>query len=466
MRSSENVFEFFANESAYADLDVGGAAARLSLAIRCRTVSDCADDAPFRAIHALIRESYPNVMAAGSFELVGRSVLISIPGSDPALRPALFMSHLDVVPVVAGTEDDWTHGAFSGDIADGFIWGRGALDIKDQVFGVLEAAEYLLAHGGSFRRGVYLAFGQDEETFNTGAKAIADLLESRGVTLEFLLDEGGGKITSGEPYGAPGIFVSTVDLMEKGYADLELSVKSVGGHSSRPFGGTSLGILSEAIAAITKNPFTAELSDVMRGAFAALGPYINAEPLKSLLADFDGNREAIAQCCMENPTLFPHVTTTIAPTVIRGSSAACNVMPQNMEAVINFRIAAGHTPDEIMDRCRALIADSRVSLSFLQSNPPSSIARTDGLGYRALQNALMAHYQNVVFFPFATAGATDARQYEQICDTCLRCSPFMSPEADTKTGVHGTDERISLRTYAQGIRTLITLMRGVCCIET
>ena len=462
MRSPENVFEFFTNESAYADLDIGGAAARLSLAIRCRTVSDCADSAPFDAIHDLIRSGYPRVMAAGSFETVGRSVLIHIPGSDPALRPALFMSHLDVVPVVAGTEDDWTHDAFSGDIADGFIWGRGALDIKDQVFGVLEAAEYLLAHGGSFRRGVYLAFGQDEETFNTGAKAIADLLESRGVTLEFLLDEGGGKITSGEPYGAPGIFVSTVDLMEKGYADLELSVRSAGGHSSRPFGGTSLGILSEAIASITRNPFPAELSDVIRGAFAALGPYITAEPLKSLLADFDGNREAIAQCCLENPTLFPHVTTTIAPTVIRGSSAACNVMPQNMESVINFRIAAGHTPEEVMAHCAAAVNDDRVSLRFLQANPPSAIARTDGFGYAKLLEAAEKFYDGVVFVPFATAGATDARQYENICDTCLRFSPFMAPESDTKAGVHGTDERISVRAYAQGIRVLIELMQLAC----
>lgn len=462
---ADQIFDFYKNETAYADLDVPSAAQRLSLAIQCRTVSGT-DDAPFQKLHELIQSGFPNINRFGTFELVGRSVLITIPGSNPQLRPALFMSHLDVVPVVAGTENDWTYDAFSGKIADGYIWGRGTLDIKNQVFGCLEAAEYLLSHGMQPERTVYLAFGEDEETFNTGAKAISDLLKSRGVTLEFLLDEGGGTITSGEAFGAPDVFISPINLMEKGYADLQLSVKSAGGHSSCPFGGTSLGILSEAISSITRNPFPAEISSVMKQAFEALSPYIKDPALGHLLSDFEANRSEIAAGCMQNRLLFPYVTTTIAPTVIRGSSDACNVMPQDMDAVINFRIAAGHTPDEIMDRCRALIADSRVSLSFLQSNPPSSIARTDGLGYRALQNALMAHYQNVVFFPFATAGATDARQYEQICDTCLRCSPFMSPEADTKTGVHGTDERISLRTYAQGIRTLITLMRGVCCIET
>jgi len=462
MRSSENVFEFFTNEAAYADLDISGAAERLSAAIRCPTISSCTDDAPFDALHELMRSSYPNVMRCGSFELLGRSVLITIPGENPALRPALFMSHQDVVSVVAGTEQDWTYDAFSGAIADGYIWGRGALDIKNQVFGVLEAAEYLLAHGARLQRGMYLAFGHDEETFNTGAKAIADLLKSRGVTLEFLLDEGGGKITSGAAYGAPDIFVSTIDLMEKGYADLELSVKSVGGHSSRPFGGTSLGILSEAISSITRNPFPAELSAVMVEAFRALEPYITDPTLKELLCDIDANRDAIAARCLETPTLFPHVTTTIAPTVIRGSSAVCNVMPQNMEAVINFRIAAGHTPEEVMAHCAAQINDDRVSLRFLQANPPSSIARTDGLGYAKLKETLTKFYQDVVFVPFATAGATDARQYEEICDTCLRFSPFFVPESDATTGVHGTNERISLRSYAHGIRVLIELMQQTC----
>ncbi len=461
MRNADCVFDFFINEDRYPDLDVQAAAQRLSRAVQCHTISGC-EDAPFRQLHELIQSGFPNINRFGSFELVGRSVLITLPGSNPQLRPALFMSHLDVVPVVAGTEKDWTYEAFSGEIADGYIWGRGTLDIKNQVFGCLEAAEYLLSRGEMPERTMYLAFGEDEETFNTGAKAIADLLKSRGVQLEFLLDEGGGSITSGEAFGAPDIFISPINLMEKGYADLQLSVKSAGGHSSCPFGGTSLGILSEAISSITKNPFPAEISSVMQQAFEALSPYLTDPTLKELLLDFDLNCEQIAEYCMQNRALFPYVTTTIAPTVIRGSSAACNVMPQDMEAVINFRIAAGHTPEQVMERCRNLIADGRVSLSFLQSNPPSAIARTDGIGYAALQEALKEHYQNVVFFPFATAGATDARQYEQICDTCLRFSPFMSPESDTKTGVHGTNERISLRTYAQGIRTLITFMKRVC----
>ena len=269
------VADYFAREDDFPDLDREGALARLSAAIRCKTINyadhSLTDYTEFDRLHAHMKASYPNIMRAGAFERLGHhAVLITIPGSDKALRPCLYMSHQDVVPVVEGTEQDWTHPAFSGDVADGYIWGRGTIDIKEQVFGVLEAAEYLLAHGKSFRRTAYLAFGDDEETLNLGALAISDHLKAQGVTLEFVLDEGSYKIDSGEAYGAPELAVATVELMEKGYADLELSVHSIGGHSSRPYGGTSLGRLSCAIADIVRAPFAVRLNEAMIGVVCTL----------------------------------------------------------------------------------------------------------------------------------------------------------------------------------------------------
>ena len=459
----KRVTDFFARETDYPDLDGDGAVQRLSAAIQCRTINyedhSRTDFSAFEALHDHIKASYPHVMAAGTFEVVSRAaVLITIPGTDQTLRPCLYMSHQDVVPVVEGTEENWTYPPFSGAVAEGYVWGRGTLDIKNQVFGVLEAAEYLLAHGKTFTRTAYLAFGDDEETLNTGALAIAQLLESRGVTLEFVLDEGGGKIEPGTPFGAPGVYVSQVDLMEKGYADLELSVHSIGGHSSRPFGGTSLGRLSQAIADITRSPFPLRLSPVMAHAFETIAPYVTEEPLKSLVADVPGNADAIAAYCNSCRELFPFVSTTIAPTVIRGSSAACNVMPQDMRAVINFRIAEGDTAEQVLAHCRAAVADESVSMRFLQGNDPSRTARCDGYGYARLVDSMSRYFPEVVFIPSMTAGATDAHQYEGICDTCLRCSPFMAEPEEAASGVHGTNERILIRAYLQGIRVLIHLM--------
>ena len=456
------VTEYFAGEDLYADLDAAAAVEHLSEAVRCKTINyaqhSLTDFGEFDRLQELMKRSFPAVMEAGTFELVGHSVLITIPGSDENLLPCLYMSHQDVVPVVAGTEKDWTHDAFSGTVNGGYIWGRGTLDIKNMVFGILEAAEYLLGHGRRFCRTAYLAFGDDEETLNLGAYSIAQTLQDRGIKLEFVLDEGGGSLEDGACFGAPGQCISLINLMEKGYADLELSAESSGGHSSRPWGGTSLEHLSRAIAAIADHPFPVRLPKAIAAMFEALAPLVTEEPLRTLVQDVPGNADAIAAWCATKPETFAYVTTTVAPTMIEGGSAACNVLPQNMRAVINFRLNEGETTESVMEHCRSVTDNDNVSLRFLQKNDPSSTARSDGFGYLTLKEALAEFYPGVCYIPAMTTGATDARRYECICDTCLRCSPFLSETEDVLRGVHGTDERISVRSYLQGIRVLIRLM--------
>lgn len=222
--------------------------------------------------------------------------------------------------------------------------------------------------------------------------------------------------------------------------------------------GTSLGRLSGAIADITRAPFAVHLNSAMTGAFETLAPYITQEPLKTLVQDVAGNADAIAACCMGSPDLFPFVTTTIAPTMIHGGSAACNVMPQDMTAVINFRLADGDTVESVMAHCREAVQDKGVEMRFLQANDPSAIARRDGYGYRTVVESFQRYYPEAVFIPSMAVGATDAHRYEEICDTCLRCSPFMTEPAEAASGVHGTNERLLVRSYLQGIRVLIDLM--------
>ena len=148
--------------------------------------------------------------------------------------------------------------------------------------------------------------------------------------------------------------------------------------------------------------------------------------------------------------------------MIRGGSDACNVLPQNMEAAVNFRIACGHTAGEVFARCRAAVGDRGIALRFLQANDPSAVARTDGLGYERLTAALGRYFGPVVYVPTLSVGATDARRYEQICDACLRCSPFVGSREEVARGVHGTDEKLAVRAYAQGIRVLIALLTDTC----
>lgn len=457
--------DLFRHEDDYGDFDRAAAVERLRSALRFDTTG-YVDTTRIRyeyfdAFHDFLKAAYPHVMAAGTWEDIGHSILITLPGSNEGLRPALFMAHQDVVPVVPGTEGDWLHGPFSGDLEDGCIWGRGAMDIKQMLIGILESADYLLSRGKSLRRTVYLAFGEDEETRGTGARAISNLLKRRGVELEFVLDEGAGDVMDAADYGAPGTLVCPIGVYEKGYADLKLTARSRGGHSSNPFHGTSLGALSRAITAIVDHPMEAHLSDAIRRSLELLAPRITEAPMADWIRDIDAHQEDILNWFLTHESLYHQAMTTAAPTMISGGSQAGNVMPQAMEAVINFRLAPPDTPESLLDHCRTLV-DENIELDFVQRVGPSIPSDVDAYGFQALKSVLERYFRELVFIPMQNRGATDARSYEQICRCVLRFGPFLEEEDISAEGIHGTNERISVRAWLQGVRVLTRLMEITC----
>jgi carboxypeptidase PM20D1 len=174
-----------------------GAAGRLAGSLRIPTISHeepaAFDAEAFRALHTYLQMAFPRAHAELQRETVAmHSLLYAWRGRDPSLKSILLAGHLDVVPVEPGTEKNWQEDPFGGQIANGFIWGRGAIDNKSAVAGTLEAVEMLLAEGFRPVRTIYLAYGHDEEVGGTGgAREIAALLKRRGVELEMVLDEGG-----------------------------------------------------------------------------------------------------------------------------------------------------------------------------------------------------------------------------------------------------------------------------------
>lgn len=466
---------YLAHEDAYPDLDAEGAVGRLSAAIRCATVNtDPAqtDFSQFERLHQLMRESYPHVMAAGTFEVIGQSVLITIPGSDASLDPILLMAHEDVVPVVEGTEDAWTHPPFSGTVDDTYIWGRGSMDIKLMVTGELEAAEYALAHGGKLKRTLFLAFGEDEETYGTGAQAIAATLAERGQHLAFLLDESVSVVRDMGLYGAPGTLAIEAALAEKGYVNIEITAPSAGGHSSNPFHGTSLGTLARAIARIEDAAFPGELTRTTLDLLKRLSPFITKEPWRSLVgadgSEVERNAEALAELFLVDEKLFPYATTTCAPTMVAGGAQAANVMPGDMRAIVNFRTMPGTTAADVLARCEDACRSLPVTLRIEQGIEASATARTDGYGFNTVSHVSERFFADtrdgspVLVLPSFTVGGTDAGYYDAVCDTCLRMSPFLLDDDEQARGVHGTDERVTKRAYLHGIRFLIALIEECC----
>ena len=453
------------HEGDYADLPWDGAVERLRQALRFDTTGYMDTSRvkydEFDRFHDFLRASYPRVFEEGECREIGHSLLIRLPGEDGSLKPGLLMAHQDVVPVVPGTQQNWKHGPFSGDLAEGYVWGRGAMDIKQMLMGILEAAEYHLNHGRRLQRTLYLAFGEDEETRSVGARALSDLLKNEGVELEFVLDEGAGDVLDAADYGAPGTLACTIGTYEKGYADMKLSVRSRGGHSSNPFHGTSLGILARAIAAIVDHPPQAVLSGAARRAIEILRPHITEEPMRTWAQDMDAHREEILGWFKGKESLYHQVQTTVAPTMIQGGSQAGNVMPQDMEAVINFRLAPPDTPQSLMDRCRSLVDDD-VELSYVQEIGPSAPSLVDAPAFLALNDVLTWYFDRLLFIPVQNKGATDARWYEQICRCVMRFGPFLEEEAVSAEGVHGTNERISVKAYEQGVRVLTRFIEKMC----
>src|SRR5213079_888014 len=232
-------------------LDTAALAQRLAGALRFKTISfqDSSqfDAREFDGFQQYLRTTFPKLHAALKLEKVnGYGLLYEWTGSDPGLAAIVLLAHQDVVPVEPGTEGRCTEPPFEGKIAAGYVWGRGALDDKGSLVAILEAIEHLVAGGAQPRRTVYLAFGYDEEVGGRrGAARIAELLASRSVHPEFVLDEGGA-LTTGLVTGisAP---VALVGIAEKGYVTVSLTAQAEGGHSSMPPPQTAVGILATGL---------------------------------------------------------------------------------------------------------------------------------------------------------------------------------------------------------------------------
>ncbi|MGE0856085.1 MAG: M20/M25/M40 family metallo-hydrolase, partial [Hyphomicrobiaceae bacterium] len=244
-------------------VDLDGAVKRLSKAVQFPTISNQDrndfDVKAFEDYHKFLVEAYPMVHKTLKREVLGDprpySLLYTWEGKNPDLPPALFYAHQDVVPVPEDSLDQWHQRPFSGAVADGHIWGRGVLDDKNQIHGMLEAAEMRIKEGWQPSRTIYFVFGQDEEVGGPeGAKHIADVLEQRGIKrFAFVLDESAPLI----PGVFPGIPDNTalIGIAQKGYVSLELAMSGIGGHSSQPPKETNIGILAKAITQLEAAKF-------------------------------------------------------------------------------------------------------------------------------------------------------------------------------------------------------------------
>lgn len=445
------------------EIDADAVAKRLAGAVRFPTVSypDPAhfDREAFLGLHTYLAQSFPRVHSALRREVVGDySLLYTWPGQDTALKPMLLMAHLDVVPVEPSSEGNWTYPPFSGQIADGYIWGRGTLDCKGTAIGAIQAVEMLLEEGFQPRRTVLLALGHDEEVSGRhGAAAIAALLRSRGVEPEYVLDEGGG-VTEGLVPGVR-VPVAAIGIAEKGYLSLELTVESKGGHSSAPPRHTAIGILSQAIVRLERRPFPARLAGVPRSTFERLAPEMPLG-MRLVLANLWLFRPLLERVLLTSPEIAAMLRTTTAATIFQ-AGVKDNILPQRARAVVNLRLQHGDTVDGAIARVRRLLRGLPVQVRPVADEPcwaPSPVSDPDSPAYALLQRTIRTIYPGAVVVPFLVTGATDSRYYASLCHNVFRFSPIAVGREDLAR-IHGTDERIAVADYARCVRFYRTLIQ-------
>ncbi len=413
----------------------------------------------FYSLHKYLEEVFPNVHTTLKREIVNNfSLLYTWEGSDPTLSPILLMAHQDVVPVIPGTEVDWDYPPFDGTIAEGYVWGRGALDIKSSLMGIMEAIELLLRDGFKPRRTVYIAFGHDEEIGGKqGAAKIAELLRSRGIRLEYVLDEG-GSIIQGIIPGVSGP-VAFVGIAEKGYVSLEITASAEGGHSSIPPSHTAVGVVSRAIIRIEDNPFPANMAYASRF-LEYVGPKMPFGK-KMIFANLWLFSPLVERILSRSPEMNAEIRTTTAVTMFSGSSKE-NVLPIKATAIVNFRVMPGESIAGVIARVKRTVNDPRVQVSSRGfSSEPSLTSDINSKSYEMLRNTILqvAADKDLIVAPSLFLGATDSRYFTGMSDNVYRFV-FSKLDHDDLKRIHGTNERISVDDYLQLITFYYQLLRN------
>jgi carboxypeptidase PM20D1 len=445
-------------------VDQDAAARRLAGAVRIRTISH--DDRPDASAEELIKlrayleQSFPRIHGSLKREIVGGySLLYTWPGNDPAAKPMMLVAHQDVVPIAEGTEKDWAVEPFSGTLRDGFVWGRGAWDNKGNLLSMLEAIEALLAEGFQPTRTIYLVAGHDEEVGGVnGAKKVADLLAARNVKVEFVIDEG-TLITQGLVEGLESP-VAMIGIAEKGIMTVSLKAHDQPGHSSMPPRDTAIGMLSEALARVERSPMPNAVSGVAAEMFDTLAPEMRL-PNRVLLSNLWLFGPVVKRELEKSRSTNALTRTTAALTVVHAGSKV-NVIPAQAEAFVNFRMLPGDGQEAVLKHTEYVVANRSIQLrrsGFASEASPVSATGSDA--YRLVNRTIREVFPGTVVAPGLMVAATDARHMQPLAEQVFRFSPVRTTNDDLLR-FHGTNERISIRNYAE----MITFYHRLICVAS
>jgi acetylornithine deacetylase/succinyl-diaminopimelate desuccinylase-like protein len=373
------------------------------------------------------------------------SVVARIEGQDQT-RPALLIhGHLDVVPANA---PDWRHHPFDGEIADGCIWGRGAIDMKDMDAMMLAVVRQRRREGRPPARDVVLTFTADEEAGGTwGARWLVDhhpdLFE--GVT-EAVGEVGGFSLTLGRQR------LYLLQVAEKGMAWMRLTARGTAGHGSMIQPDNAVTELAEAIGRLGRHEWPVRLLPSVRafleGAAEALGiEFMPNDP--GLLLSKIGTVSRVVGATLRN---------TVNPTVLKAGYKV-NVVPQTATAEVDGRFLPGYEDEFYAELDRVLgpgVTRELIHTDIALETTP------DGALYDAMTSALTAEDPEAKVIPYCLSAGTDAKSFSRLGVRCFGFTPLqLAPDLDFSGMFHGVDERVPVDGLRFGVRVLDRFLD--CC---
>ncbi|KIC62071.1 M20/M25/M40 family metallo-hydrolase [Chryseobacterium taiwanense] len=458
---------------------------RLSGGIKIPTVSTGElgdfDFAPFEKFKTYLKESYPLVYQnTENYEINTYALVFKIKGKNSSLAPILFLSHIDVVPPgdaevtnkneninqfndkptlrISKVAEDWEYGPFSGAVANGKIYGRGAIDMKGMLFSLMESANAIIENKIQPERDIYLAFGFDEEVGGKkGATQIAEHFKKLGLKFEAVYDEGGLILEKGNVAGIDND-VAVVGCAEKGFLSAKIKVKGLGGHSSMPPTESAIGKAAIIMQRLEKNQMQPIITPSMEEFFKNVGgrmPFLN--------------QMAIANTWLLKPMLFSQLTknnttnalvrTTTALTMMKGSDGT-NVLSPEVEFVVNFRLLPGNTVKDVKEHIAKATEGFDVEVEEIDNTrEASAVSPTNNRAYKIIQEGVKQIYPEAIVTPYLTVGGTDAYKYQIVSDHIYRFMPIKINRFEQQS-IHSTNEYISIENYLRMIHYFEFIMKN------
>jgi carboxypeptidase PM20D1 len=420
------------------------AAIHLSQAIQIKTVSFgdtlAIDTSEFIRFRSFLEQTYPLVHQKLNRQIFSQfSYVYTLVGKNPSLSPYVLMAHMDVVPVEAAAEKNWSVPPFSGTIKDSAVWGRGAIDDKASVISILEATEQLLKENFQPQQTIYLCFGHDEEiSGKRGAAKISAWFKEQKITPALVLDEGG--VIDTEHFKDIKQPIAVIGVGEKGYVNIDLVVEKAGGHSSMPEKETAIDILNTAVTKIRASQMPAKITNTVQQMFNRIGPasgFTNRMALSNRWL-FEGMLVSQLEKTKETNAM---VHTTLVPTIIK-SGIKDNVIPSVAKATFNSRILPGQTSDDVVNFVKNAINDERVSIQkqTISLMEPSTATSPDDPAFKKVESIVSSMIPDVLPTPYLMIGATDSRYFRPFSKAVVNFAPMTNAK-----GFHGIDERASLK---------------------